>query len=477
MSKESSQKEYRMVKNRRFENKSTGYGIRHLQILLLFAALTVGFAMRVNLSVAIVAMAEFPEYNWSERIKSLVLSSFFWGYVTTQVPAGPLARRFGGKVTILSGLSICSVLTVLTPLCVRLGGWQVLCALRLVEGVFQGLLFPSCHTVISAWVPPNERATMGNFAYVGFQFGTIVMLATSGLLASMGGWPSIFYASGAAGCLWSVAYYFWGASTPAQSKRITPEERELIELGHASERTEDAELPSHHQITPWLSFFKSPAVLALIAVQSAYAFGFWTLLTQIPSYMKNVLGKDIKANALLSALPYATMFVLSFVFAWLSKRLQRTECVSLSWNRKLFNSIGMLGPMGLLIALGYVPASMDTLAVVLLTFTVAIGSASNSGFLINHIDLSPNFAGIIMGICNCFANCMSLAAPLVVGGIVTDNNNVQQWRQVFFLAAGIYFVGNALFVIFGRTSVQPWNDPPAKLRKNSTAELEAQDQN
>ncbi|XP_017872946.1 PREDICTED: putative inorganic phosphate cotransporter, partial [Drosophila arizonae] len=330
-----------MVKNRRFENKSSGYGIRHLQILLLSSAMAVGFAMRVNLSVAIVDIVEFPEYNWSERIKSLVLSSFFCGHVITQVPAGSLARRFGGKVTILTGLSICSVLTILTPLCVSLGGWKMLCAVRLIEGVLQGVLFPSCHTVISAWVPPNERATMGNLTYAGYQFGMIAMLATSGLLASMGGWPSIFYASGAAGCLWSVVYYFWGASTPAQSKRITPEERELIELGHASERTEDAELPSHHQITPWLTFFKCPAVLALIAVQSAHGFGFCLLLTQIPSYMKNILGKDIKTNALLSALPYTTMFVLSFVFAWLSKRLQRTECVSLSWNRKLFNSIGM----------------------------------------------------------------------------------------------------------------------------------------
>ncbi|EDW61464.1 putative inorganic phosphate cotransporter [Drosophila virilis] len=466
-----------MVKNRRFENESSGFGIRHVQIFLLFCALTVGFAMRVNLSVAVVAMAEFPEYDWSERIKSLLLSSFFWGYVLTQVPAGPLARRFGGKVTILTGLSICSVLTILTPLCARLGGWQLLCAVRLVEGICQGLLFPSTHTVISAWVPPKERASLGNFTYAGNQFGTIIMLATSGLLVSIGDWPCIFYASGAVGCIWSVVYFLWGASSPADSKNISAEERELIELGQASERSAHAELPSHQQTTPWLSFFRSPAVLALVAVQSAYAYGFWTLLTQIPSYMKNILGKDIKANAVLSALPYTAMLVLSFLFAWLSKLMQRKDSISLSFNRKFFNSIGTWGPMCLLIALGYVPRHMDSLAVVLLTLTVGISSASHVGFLINHIDLSPNFAGILMGICNAIANLMSLAAPLLVGIVVTDKYDANQWRIVFFVAAGIYLAGNGLFLIFGRTSVQPWNDPPAKQHSNSASELEAQDGN
>ncbi|EDW02608.1 putative inorganic phosphate cotransporter [Drosophila grimshawi] len=469
-----------MLKNRRFEDEDSGFGIRHLQVFFLFSALSMGFAMRVNLSVAVVAMAEFPEYKWSEKIKSLVLSSFFWGYVITQIPAGPLARRFGGKVTILTGSSICSVLTILTPLCAKLGGWQLLCTVRLLEGLCQGFLFPSCHTVLSAWVPPKERATLGNFTYAGNQFGIIVMLATSGLLISMGGWPSVFYASGAVGCIWSIIYYIWGASSPADSKSISAEERTLIELGQAGERNDSSEQPSHHQITPWMRFFRSPAVLALIVVQSAYAYGFWTLLTQIPSYMKYILGKDIKANALLSALPSAAMLTLCFIFAWLSKLMQKKDSISLSFNRKFFNSIGTFGPMCLLIALGYVPQDKDTLSVVLITLTVGLISASHVGFLINHIDLTPNYAGIIMGICNCVANCMSLAAPLLVGVIVTDQHNPHQWRMVFFVAAGIYLVGNGVFLIFGRTNVQPWNDPSAEQQKpgaDTTEQLESQTQN
>lgn len=349
-----------------------------------------------------------------------MLSSFFWGYVFPQLPAGPLARRFGGKVMILTGLAISSVLTVLTPFFASFGGWKWLCAVRLVMGVSQGILFPSVHTVISAWATPKERASMSNFSYAGNQFGTILMLAVSGLLISVGGWPSVFYVSGGFGCVFSAAYYVWGASSPAESKHISEEEREFIELQHASERTGNAEKPHRQQAIPWSKIIASPAVWALIVVQSAYVFGFWTLLTQIPSYMDKVLNKDIKENALLSSLPYIAMITISFGFAWLSRRMQRSKSISLNFNRKFFNSIGFFIPMILLIVLGYVRSDQDSLAIVILIFTVSISSASHVGFLVNHIDLSPNYAGIIMGICNTFANGMALIAPLLVGAIVTN---------------------------------------------------------
>ncbi|XP_034476547.1 putative inorganic phosphate cotransporter isoform X3 [Drosophila innubila] len=463
------------VNNRRFEDEGSGLGERHVQMLLLFFGLMVAFAMRVNLSVAIVAMTELPEYNWSEQTKSLVLSSFFWGYVLTQVPAGVLARKFGAKATILTGLSTCSMLNLFTPMCAKLGGWQLLCAVRLLEGVCQGVLYPSYHTLISGWVPPRERASLGTYAYVGAQFGTITMLASSGMLASMAGWSSIFYISGGAGCVWVAAYFQRGASSPGVSSCISDEERTLIELTQASEVATKSEQPKEDIPTPWMSFLTSPPFLALIATHCASNWGFWTLLTQIPSYMKNVLGKDIKANALLSSLPYVVMLVLSLFFVWVSKILQKKDSLSLSFSRKTFNTVGQYIPMILLVALGYVPHDQDILAVVILSLTIGISAAAQLGFMINHIDLSPNFAGVLMGISNGIANIMSIIGPLLVGIIVTDKQNANQWRLVFFIAAGFYLVGNGLFVIFGRANIQDWNDPTAKTQRSSTHKLESQE--
>uniref|UniRef100_A0A1B0GPK7 Major facilitator superfamily (MFS) profile domain-containing protein n=2 Tax=Phlebotomus papatasi TaxID=29031 RepID=A0A1B0GPK7_PHLPP len=67
-----------------------------------------------------------------------------------------------------------------------------------------------------------------------------------------------------------------------------------------------------------------------------------------------------------------------------------------------------------------------------------------------------------MGITNGAANVMSIIAPLLVGFVVQDPTDPYQWRLVFFISAAIYLVGNTLFVIFGRTEIQKWNEPEPK---------------
>jgi len=172
--------------------------------------------------------------------------------------------------------------------------------------------------------------------------------------------------------------------------------------------------------TPWKAIFSSLPFLSLLVVHCTHMFGYWLLLMQIPTYMKKIYHVDIKKGALLSSLPYMVMLLLSFFFVWLSKVLQKKEGMSLSFNRKIFNSIGHWIPMLSLIALGYVPADNAPLAVTLLTLTVGISGATYLGFQVNHIDLSPNYAGTLMGITNCAANVMSGIAPVIVGQIVVD---------------------------------------------------------
>ena len=40
------------------------------------------------------------EFGWSSTIQGLVLSSFFIGYMSTQVLGGAFADRFGGKLVL-----------------------------------------------------------------------------------------------------------------------------------------------------------------------------------------------------------------------------------------------------------------------------------------------------------------------------------------------------------------------------------------
>lgn len=114
-------------------------------------------------------------------------------------------------------------------------------------------------------------------------------MPVSGYLAESSiGWPSIFFVFGAAGIIWSVAWYLLGANDPSDHLKITADEKKYIEssLGTAPE---EKRVP-----TPWLAMFTSLPMWALTIAHLGQNWGFWTLLTQMPTYMKNVLHFDIK---------------------------------------------------------------------------------------------------------------------------------------------------------------------------------------
>lgn len=134
--------------------------------------------------------------------------------------------------------------------------------------------------------------------------------------------------------------------------------------------------------------------------------------------MKSVLHFNIKQNALLSALPYFAMMCMSLILSPFSDWLNNKRILKVEFSRKLFNSIGLWGPMIALIGLAYTTDS--TWAVTLVTIAVGINASTYLGFQINHLDLAPNHSGTLMGITNCCANFMSIIAPLLVGFILND---------------------------------------------------------
>lgn len=54
--------------------------------------------------------------------------------------------------------------------------------------------------------------------------------------------------------------------------------------------------------TPWLAIMTSVPMWALIVVHSAQNWGFWTLLTEIPSYMSGVLNFNLAQVSLIVCL-------------------------------------------------------------------------------------------------------------------------------------------------------------------------------
>lgn len=112
------------------------------------------------------------------------------------------------------------------------------------------------------------------------------------------------------------------------------------------------------------------------------------------------------------------MWILSFPISWLSDYALK-KGMSRGTVRKVCNSVAHWGPAVALACMSIVPTD-NTWAVVILTVAVGLNAGSLCGYQINHIDLSPNFAGTMMSITNCFATITAIIAPLICSLIVTD---------------------------------------------------------
>ena len=81
-----------------------------------------------------------------------------------------------------------------------------------------------------------------------------------------------------------------------------------------------------------------------------------------------------------------------------------------------FISIALVLSALFLLLCGYFGTS-KLIALSLLTAGVGCVGLAIAGYSVNLIDLSPRFAGVLMGITNCVGNCSGIIAPVVAKAI------------------------------------------------------------
>lgn len=114
------------------------------------------------------------------------------------------------------------------------------------------------------------------------------------------------------------------------------------------------------------------------------------------------------------------MWLMIIAFSWISDYTNKHKLMSNTNQRKMWNSIAHWGGALALLSL-YLFDTSVTGAMFLLSAALGLNSGVYTGFLTNHMDLAPNFAGTLMGITNSISNVTSILGPLLVGFIVTDS--------------------------------------------------------
>eukprot|EP00118_Oscarella_pearsei_P022762 m.266375 g.266375 ORF g.266375 m.266375 type:complete len:338 (+) comp40500_c0_seq13:96-1109(+) len=278
------------------------FPVRFVLAIMASLGLANMFALRVNLSVAIVHMKK--ELGWNSETSGIVLSSFYYGYIFTQLPAGVLVGRFSPKLVFVSGVLISTILTFLTPAASYRSEW-LLVAVRAILGLAQGATYPALFALWSEWAPPLERSKLTAATLTGSYLGAVLSQPISGLLCNHGfksgphesRWPSVFYVFGMTSFVWSIAWLFLVHSSPKVHPRISPEEKYYIETTINSERKQRAD--EQKRPIPLGPMMRSPAVWATVIAYIGNDWIFFTFLTYVPTFLSDVLEYDItKANLL-----------------------------------------------------------------------------------------------------------------------------------------------------------------------------------
>ena len=161
----------------------------------------------------------------------MILSSFYWGYAITHLPAGIPVKKFGPKIVIGLSVFLTSLLTIATPALTNFGGAKALIVSRVLMGGMHGLIQPSISGLLSQWIPPQERSMVGAVVYPGTSLGTLVSTAMAGLILgkTYSGWPAIFYLFGGISLIWVLLWMFLCYNNPKKHPFISNAEKVFLE--------------------------------------------------------------------------------------------------------------------------------------------------------------------------------------------------------------------------------------------------------
>ncbi|XP_064549125.1 sialin-like isoform X2 [Drosophila montana] len=374
-------------------------------------------------------------YKWSAQLQGIVLGSFYIGYLITHLPGGILADKFGAKWILGISILISGLCTAFTSVAIYYGDVWGLIAIRILMGVAQGPLFPSLTTLLSYWVPAEERCSLGTFCYSGVTVGIFISNICSGQMLHHFHWTVTLITFGFITGLWFIFFILLITSTPDEHPCISP-----MEIAFLAKQ-----IP------------KKSAIISQVGHNCA----FYAMVYCLPKYMAEVLRLSIRSTGIVSSYPFIAMWGSSLVSGFLADWLIRTGRMSKNLERKFFTLIGALLPGSFMVAASYAECN-KTLAVLFVTLALFTMGPYYAGQKLTPMDMSPSYSGTIMAITNGIGAVAGLISPPIIG-VMTSNATIYEWRWVFWLGLVILVLSAVVFCIWGTTEVQSY-DPSSSAK-------------
>ncbi|HJQ23081.1 MAG TPA: MFS transporter [Blastocatellia bacterium] len=374
-------------------------------LLLLFAAMLIGYAHRNALSVAAPFISE--QLHLSKASIGLLLSAFFWVYSFMQMPAGWLVDRFGVRRAYALSFGFWSFALTLTGLA---NGFAALIVLRVALGAGQAISFPATSRAVANWFQDRERGIVTAVYLTGVRFGAALISLIGAYFLARYDWKLFFAITGLVPLVWLLPWMKflgkWETTDAAGAQPAATQQMTFLSS---------------------LSLLKRRTVLGVFLGFFAYDYAWYVFITWLPGYLVMERQMTPAEMGVYSAVPYVAMSVIIILSGLLSDWMVRRGYEETAV-RRIFVIVGMM--VGCLIVPAGLVADKMT-AVWLLTVSLCgLGIASPNTWTLTQAVCEKKIVGTVSGVQNFGGNLGGIIAPALTGFIAHAT-------QSFALALGL----------------------------------------
>ncbi|XP_013416337.1 vesicular glutamate transporter 2 [Lingula anatina] len=439
---------------------------RYVVAVLGFLGLCISFGLRSVLAVTVTSIVAKNTTRPEESVKCIshqrlawttedvgwVFSAYGYGYIITQIPGGILAAAFPAHRVFAGAHLVTFALFALIPTLMPLHFGYVV-AIRVLQGLAEGVIVPSMQGIWSVWAPENEKNRLALFSLSGAYCGPAVAMLLTGIVNCHVGWEYIFYMYSGAGGLWVIVWFVFVFESPHKSPdRLGEKERMLFEkenVGATSGSSKDKV-----KSIPWKDILTSPAVWAVFVAGTTRSWVLLLVTNYLPEYLDNTFGRSIDLIGLYSALPFFVTTVTVSVGGLLVDTILKKKLIPRTLARKLFNCCGFAAEASILIAMGFVKS--EVLAVILFCLSCGFSGIAASGYQANPLDLARDYASILMGISK-MGGVGGMVMPTAVARL-TKSRAPDDWAHVFWVTATLELAGVVIYAMYASGKQQKWSN-------------------
>ena len=186
---------------------------------------------------------------------------------------------------------------------------------------------------------------------------------------------------------------------------------------------------------PWGNILRHPGFWNLMWAGWCVGYIQFLLLSEVPSYLTDILGFDLSTAGILSTIPFAFMMILSISLGQFLYRMQKYNNWSTLKVRLFAQSIALGGPSLALLLCSYTTDDKWGSYIFIVIATMCVGG-SQSGLSCAYLEFAPRFSPFINTLANAAGAAAGIVGPVLVSALITKNPNDPKdgWNTSFVIS-------------------------------------------